>query len=79
MFGIEFVLGGAALINVYIDEIMNGQMKKYNQSLKNMPSPILLSQMTGRVQLRDLMTYAKKKGVKVAELSEEEKMSFVKK
>ena len=58
--------------------IMNGQMKKYNQSLKSTSSPILLSQMTKKVNIRNLMTYAKKKGVKVADLSEEEKMSFIK-
>ena len=58
--------------------IMYGQMKKYNQSLKSTPSPILLSQMTKKVNIRNLMTYAKKKGVKVADLSEEEKMSFIK-
>lgn len=57
---------------------MNGQMKKYNQSLKSTSSPILLSQMTKKVNIRNLMTYAKKKGVKVADLSEEEKMSFIK-
>lgn len=56
---------------------MNEQMKKYNQSLKNTPSPILLSQMTKKVKIQDLITYAKKKGVKVADLSEEEKMSFL--
>lgn len=57
---------------------MNGQMKKYNQSLKSTPCPILLSQMKKKVNIRNLMTYAKKKGVKVADLSEEEKMSFIK-
>lgn len=57
---------------------MNGQMKKYKESLKKMSEPIMLSQMTKTMDLRGLMKYAKEKGVKVAQLSEKEKMSFVK-
>ena len=57
---------------------MNGQMKRYKASLKGMPEPIMLSQMTKTMDLRGLMKYAKEKGVKVAQLTEEERMSFVK-
>lgn len=58
--------------------IMNGQMKKYKESLKEMSEPIMLSQMTKTMDLRGLMKYAKQKGVKVAQLTEKERMSFVK-
>ncbi len=56
---------------------MNGQMKKYKESLKSMPHPILLSQMTKTMDLRGLLKYAQDKGVKVSELTEKERMSFV--
>lgn len=56
---------------------MNGQMKKYKESLKSMPQPILLSQMTKTMDLRGLLKYAQDKGVKVCELTEKERMSFV--
>ena len=58
--------------------IMTGQMKKYRESLKNTPEPILLSQIQQKMDLRGLMAYAKERGMKVAELSEQERMSFVK-
>jgi len=45
---------------------MSGQMKKYRESLVNMPEPIMLSQITQKMDLRGLMAYAKSKGVKVA-------------
>lgn len=57
---------------------MNGQMKRYRESLNNTPDPILLSQIDKKMDLRGLMEYAKKKGVKVADLSPEEKAVFVK-
>lgn len=53
-------------------------MKKYIKSLKKTPSPILPSQITEKINIRELMEYARKKGVKVADLSEEEKKSFLK-
>ena len=56
---------------------MTGQMKKYRESLKNTPEPILLSQIQQKMDLRGLMAYAKERGMKVAELSEQERMSFV--
>ena len=55
---------------------MNGRMKKYKELLKSAPEPILLSQITKKMDLRGLMRYAKEKGVKVAELSPEEKANF---
>lgn len=57
---------------------MTGQMKKYRESLMKTPDPILLSQIKQKMDLRGLMAYAKERGVKVAELSEQERMSFVK-
>ena len=58
---------------------MTGQMKRYRESLKKTPDPILLSQIQKKMDLRGLMTYAKERGMKVAELSDQERMSFVKK
>lgn len=58
---------------------MNGQMKRYKESLKTMQGPILLSQCPDiKLDLRGLMKYAKEKGVKVIELSEAEKSRFIK-
>lgn len=58
---------------------MNGQMEKYKDSLITMQGPILLSQCPDiKLDLRGLMKYAKEKGVKVIDLSEDEKASFVK-
>ena len=57
---------------------MNGQMKKYRESLINMPEPILLSQITQKMDMRGLIQYAKEKGVKVAQLTESEKRAFLK-
>lgn len=57
---------------------MNGQMKKYRESLEKTPEPILLSQIQTKMDLRGLMHYAKEKGKKVMELSEKEKKAFVK-
>ena len=52
--------------------------EEYRESLKNTPEPILLSQIDTKMDLRGLMAYAKERGMKVAELSEQERMSFVK-
>ena len=57
--------------------IMSIQMKKYKDSLLNISEPINLSQITEKVDLRGLMEYAQDKGVKVAQLSEDEKMMFM--
>ena len=56
---------------------MTGQMKRYRESLKETPEPILLSQIQTKMDLRGLMKYAKEKGKKVMERSEEERRSFI--
>lgn len=57
---------------------MNGLMKKYRESLAQTPEPILLSQCPKiKLDLRGLMQYAKEKGVKVTDLEEKEKQSFI--
>lgn len=58
---------------------MTGQMKKYRESLMDTPEPIFLSQIQQKMDLRGLMAYAKEKGKKVVELTEQEKLSFVRK
>lgn len=55
---------------------MNGPMldsnQRYQESLKNMLSPVFFSQLPKvKMNLRGLSRYAKEKGVRVAELSEE--------
>lgn len=57
---------------------MNGQMKKYKRLLETTPEPIMLSQIQNKMDLRGLMEYAKKKRQKVAELTEAERMAFMK-
>lgn len=57
---------------------MNGPMKKYKESLARIPNPILLSQINRKMNLRGLMKYAKEKGIRVEQLSEKEKMGFIK-
>jgi len=52
--------------------IMSGQMKNCNYT-----EPIMLSQITNKIDLRGLFSYAKEKGVKVSNLSDEEKKSFM--
>lgn len=57
---------------------MYGQMKKYNEILKKMNRPIELEDMKQKLDLRGVMDYAEKKGVKVSELSPKEKKVFLK-
>lgn len=57
---------------------MTGQMRRYRESLKQTPAPVMPSQVKGKLDLRGLMDYAKSKGVKVAQLAEEEKLAFMK-
>lgn len=53
-------------------------MKRYRDSLAMMPEPIMLSQCPKiKLDLRGLMKYAKEKGKKVVELTEEEKKVFI--
>ena len=56
---------------------MSGQMKKYKESLEDTPNPILLSQISKKIDLRGIMNYAKKKGIKLSQLSESEKLKFI--
>ena len=56
---------------------MDELMKKYKESLTVMPAPVELSQMSGTMDLRGLMKYAEEKGVRVEELTEAERMAFL--
>ncbi|MCD7819252.1 MAG: hypothetical protein LUH07_09415 [Lachnospiraceae bacterium] len=56
---------------------MNGQMKRYKESLENTPEPISLNQIQKKVDLRGIMSYAKERGMHVAQLSEQEKNMFI--
>lgn len=58
---------------------MYGQMKKYKESLKNTPDPVMPSQIPQmNLDLRGLMTYSKNMGKKVANLTDAEKKMFLK-
>ena len=63
--------------------IMNGQMRKFNsekyyEQLENMPEPIMASELPKvKINLRGVREYARKKGVIVASLSDEEKYLFM--
>lgn len=63
--------------------IMNGQMRKFNfekyyEQLENMPEPIMASELPKvKINLRGVREYARKKGVTVASLSDEEKYLFM--
>ena len=57
---------------------MSGQMKKYKESLAKTPEPILLSQIHQKMDLRGIMLYARRKGIKVSQLTNSEKMLFMK-
>ena len=53
--------------------------QKYEESLKNISEPVMLSDIRRKMDLRGLMKYAREKRVKVEQLSEEEKELYVKK
>lgn len=55
---------------------MSGQMRRYKESLKHTPEPIMFSQIQEKIDLRGIMQYAKKKGVAVHQLTEKEKKNF---
>lgn len=57
---------------------MSGQMTRYKESLKRTPEPIMLRQIQGKMDLRGIVKYAKKKGVAVYQLTEKEKKNFMK-
>lgn len=62
---------------------MNGQMRKFNfekyyEQLENMQEPIMASELPKvKLNLRGVREYARKKGVTVASLSDEEKYLFM--
>ena len=64
---------------------MNGQTKNFDQQgycedLENMSGPVLLSDLPQvRIDLRGVRDYAKKKGVPIASLTDEEKWLFMQK
>ena len=55
---------------------MNGQMTKYKESLLKTPKPIPFSQIKGTMDYRGLLAYAKSKGKKISELTQDEKKQF---
>lgn len=57
---------------------MNGQMKKYKESLGKTPGPIMPSQLPKvKLDMRGLVRYAREKGVEPICLTEEEKNRFM--
>lgn len=57
---------------------MNGQMTRYRKSLEQMSDPIMPGQIDQKVDLKGIMQYAKKKDVKVIQLTDKEKKQFLK-
>ena len=62
--------------NLYIQKVKQQASVNINEHAV-MPEPIMLSQIKQKVDLRGPMEYARKKGVKVAGLTEQEKLSFM--
>lgn len=64
---------------------MNGLMRKfnyekYNEQMKSMPEPIMMNELPKvKLNLRGIREYARKKGVSIASLTDEEKQLFIKK
>ncbi len=57
---------------------MNGQKKSYEQILSEMGRPVDIDDIPNRkMDLKGLLRYARGKGKKVSELSEEEKRKFI--
>lgn len=57
---------------------MSGQMMNYKISLRNAMNPIMPSELPDvRIDYKGLLEFAKQKGVRVIELTEEEKNRFV--
>ena len=58
---------------------MNGQMKRYNELIKDMPEPIRLANRPKiNFDMRGIMNYSEQQGKKVMDLSEAEKNMFIK-
>ncbi|MCM1135122.1 MAG: hypothetical protein NC400_06040 [Clostridium sp.] len=62
---------------------MSGQMRKYNyenyhKQLKAMQEPVMAGELPKvKLNLRGIREYAKKKGVAIASLTDEEKQLFI--
>lgn len=62
---------------------MNGLMRKfnyekYNEQLKSMPEPIMMSELPKvKLDLKGIREYARKKGISIASLTDEEKQLFI--
>lgn len=57
---------------------MDGWMKRYHESLKDMSAPIEVCEIRQKLDTRGLLAYAKKQGKKIIDLSDDEKMLFMK-
>ncbi len=52
---------------------MNGQMKKYKESLNRTPGPIMPSQIPKvKLDMRGMVKYAKERGIAPIDLTQEE-------
>lgn len=62
---------------------MNGLMRKfnyekYNEQIKSMPEPVMMSELPRvKLNLKGIREYARKKGVSIASLTDEEKQLFI--
>lgn len=57
---------------------MNGQMRTYKERLEITPGPIMFKDWEPiKIDMRNMIKYAKEKGVKPIELSDEEKKMFI--
>ena len=62
---------------------MNGLMRKfnyekYNEQLKSMPEPIMMSEIPKvKLDLKGIREFAKEKGISIASLTDEEKQLFI--
>ena len=57
---------------------MNGQMKKYKESLLQTPMPVMPSQIADtKLDLKGLLSYAKSKQISPALLSDKEKALYL--
>ena len=57
---------------------MNGQMKKYKESLSKTPGPIMPSQIPKiKLDMRGLVKYARERGVAPIDLTQEERPRFM--
>ena len=56
---------------------MNGQMRKYKESLRNTPGPVNMTDRTSVIDIPAIVRYAREKNVSLAELSEDERAMFI--